>query len=204
MAIRAYDPVNLSLKQCKKLILEYQKTRDGKLFEVILLKYDRFIIFLVHKFKKSHYCLMDEELQDLYQVSVLGFYKGILSIKKYHRLDKINFRISSYIKRELRTAYDYKTKTFDSRLVWDRDPIEEFSQEQSELSANLIINAKGFTEDDKNLLKMRFLELKTLSFIGNQIGITAMGVSKRIAKLVSTLKKRFERGGEYEKGKQVC
>jgi RNA polymerase sigma factor (sigma-70 family) len=199
MTIRAYDPINLNLKQCKKLILEYQKTKDKKLFEVILIKYDRFIIFLVHRFRKSHYCLADEGLQDLYQVSILGFYKGILSIKKHHHLDKINFRISSYIKRELRTAYDYKGKVFSGSLNWDKDPIENFAGDLSELSANLIINAEGFTEEDKELLRMRFLETKSLSSIGEKIGISAMGVSKRITKLILNLKKRFEKGRKYEK-----
>jgi RNA polymerase sigma factor (sigma-70 family) len=193
MTIRAYDPVNLNLKQCKRLILQYQKTRDRKLFEIILLKYDRFIIFLVHKFRKSHYSLMGEELQDLYHVSILGFHNGILAIKKHHRLDKMNFRISSYIKRALRTEYDYKGKTFKGELSWEKDPMTEFAHELSSLSANVMINMKDFTDEEKELLKMRFIENRSLDAIGKEIGLTAMGVSKRITRLKESLKRAFKK-----------
>jgi len=193
MDIGRFDPINMSMSQCKKLFLEYQKTRDKKLFELILLKYDRFIIFSVHKFKKSHFCLIGEDLQDLYQVSILGFYKAILSVRRHHNVEKLNFRISSYIKKELRMAYDYKKKKFKGNVIWDQDPSDRFEQDLRSISMNLIINTMSLSERERQMLKLRFIEEKTYKEIGKVFSLTPMGVSKSLEKTIKKLRIKLKK-----------
>jgi len=192
MDIGRFDPINMNMNQCKKLFLEYQKTRDKKLFELILLKYDRFIIFSVRKFKKSHYCLIGEDLQDLYQVSILGFYKAILSVRRHHRVDKLNFRISSYIKKELRMAYDYKKKKFSGDVIWDKDPTDKFEKDLQGISMNLIINTMILSEKERQIIKMRFVEERTYKEIGKVFSMTPIGVSKNIARTIEKLRMKLK------------
>ncbi len=192
MEIRRYDPVNIDIHQCKELFLEFQKTKDPKLFEMLLLKYDRFIIFSIHKFKKSHFCLMGEDLQDLYQVSIIGFYKAILSVRPHHRVDKLNFRISSYIKKELRMAYDYKKKKAKSKITWEDDPIKKYQEEMQDISLNVIIATMVLTEKERQMLKMRYVEERTLLEIAKEFSMSKMGVSNMIKRILAGLKRKLE------------
>ena len=193
MEIGRYDPVNMNIDQCKELFLEYKETKDAKLFELLLLKYDRFIIYSLHKFKKSHYCLADEDIQDLYQISILGFYKAILSVKPHHRVDKLNFRISSYIKRELRLAYDYKKKKFKGKIIWDQDPLDQFNRNLKSISMNVMISTMDLTEKERQILRLRFIENKTYKEIGKAFSMSIMGASKCLAKILEKMRVKLNK-----------
>ena len=104
------DFQNFTLDHCKELIIRYQDNGDTEAANLLLARFDRYILYVVYEMKKKTPYLQGEEPQELYHTGVLGFYKGIAAFKRHLKPFFVILVIKAYIKSELKQVYSYKNR----------------------------------------------------------------------------------------------
>ena len=183
------DFINFTLDHCKKLILEYQETRDTDLFNILLARFDRYILYVVHNMRKSYSYLRNEEMQDLYHTGILGFHKGICAFKSSSESFFVPLVIKLYIKSELGEFYSYKDKEKGCDVLPDVPAIEETEKDlELRLLFDFIEKSKDLNEKEKMLLNLRYKEGKTVREISGILGKLEVTIYKRLSRVVKRLK----------------
>jgi RNA polymerase sigma factor (sigma-70 family) len=150
---------------------------------------------------KSWYQQLDEiELQDLYQASVVSLYRAIDSVKDGDPGERIQARIQSYAKEEIRRTYLGKKRQINpmdmdliKELVLTTKP--EFDQvDINDLYENIwaLIDLGDVSRDDFNLLIEHEINGQTYTEIAKKHGIHYTTVSNRIKKLKDILRQKLE------------
>lgn len=167
------DFTNLTIEKCKELVLEYQKTRDPKIFSLLIAKFDIFIMYCIRKYRKCVWFVRGESLQELYHVSILGIHKGILTFHKEDSPSSLLWRIKNYLMEELRQEYSYKIKESPEEIGGDilqNKVMEEYKKYREKLFVSTLMNSSILTDYEKELIKLRYLEELTVEEVSKKIG----------------------------------
>ena len=190
------DIPNMSLQRSKELMLEYQNSHDARIFSVLLAKFDKYLILLVHRFKGKYKVLADEELQELYHVAILGFHKAIMGIREKHIPEYLFLFFTAFVKYELRTTYQYKIQEVSyDEMVEKSTNVEQGSSEglnrtltEFDLDIMRETLAKYEIEPfDAQLLEWRYVEGLTFREIGLKIGMSKMAAWKKVHAVITKL-----------------
>ena len=183
------DFINFTLDHCKKLILGYQETKDTDIFNILLARFDRYILYVVHEMRKSYPYLRNEEMQDLYHTGILGFHEGLCSFKSSSESIFILAVLKVNIKAELSKFYSYKDKEKGCDVLPDVPVIEEPEKDlELRLLFDFIGHSKDLNEKEKKLLTLRYKEGKTVREISGILGKLEVTVYKRLSRVVKRLK----------------
>lgn len=181
------DFTNLTHPQMKELILQYQKERKPEQFALILLKYDKYILYVVHELIRRRFNLKNEDIQDLYQIGILGFHKGILAFKAYVDPNLLILVIKAYIKAEIKQNYRYK----ENEVHLEVFPNLLVSDQKEKIFAKLflehILSSDQFNKNDKEILRMKFQEDATAQEIADALGQPRINIYKAIPRLLKKI-----------------
>jgi len=210
--IEREDIPNMSLARSKELMLEYQKTRDPELFSLLLAKFDKYIIHLVHKFKKSYEILENEGLQELYHTAILGFHKALMGMKEKHQPEYMFLFFTAFVKYELRRAYEYKVRevSYEAALTEAKTTegthlahkMEDMITEFDITIMREVLNSQVLTEADKIYVELRYKKGMTYGEIGKVLVITDTQAHNRGRNLLRKIRKIFRKDTELCKDKE--
>lgn len=99
------------LQKLKGLIGQYQLTNSPIVFEQIMKRIDRFIVYNVRRFKQAKYLRPVRE-EDLYQTAILGAYEAIKIFPNNGRPEDISDYLKSYMRRKVNSTYGYLKREF--------------------------------------------------------------------------------------------
>ena len=183
------DFINFTPAHCKRLMLAYQETRDYELFHTLLAKYDRFILRVIYKFQKKVWSLQDESLQELYHTGIIGFVKGITSMKETTEARYILNHIKAYVVRELKMAYlpNHPEPTITEFVLHLKSPddTEEF---QREVSVHMLLDSDAVTKKERDLLNLYYFDGLTTRELGKKFNVHHSAIAKRLKKTRNKLK----------------
>lgn len=175
------DFINWTPKHCKRIIHEWQITKDERLFSLLLAKYDRYLIKISWGFHKK----IGVTLEDLYHSSIIGF--GIAMTKFEHDdgAGMIMAVITSYVKREIESRYITRKPNESKELqVAQLNPVNSADI----LDSQMIMNSDYLSSSDKKLLSLRFEEGMSFKKIGEHLGICTRAASKRVLKVLERIR----------------
>lgn len=195
--------INWSPEKCKQKILEYQKTKDVQLRNNLLFKYDLYLIHLSVNLKKRYSYLSFVQLRDIYHTAIVGFQVAIdrFSIKAPAEL--IIPVIKNYVKNELHKAYKHhKHEHYKENLEVDSfievfdNSFDRFEKEQQETSAHLLIDTHGLTIEEKDLLRLYYVDGLTFTEVALFAGLTRSTAVRRIKLALGKLKTKIDNWNE--------
>lgn len=199
-----YDFENASMNNSKKLILEFQKTRDQKTFEIILGIFDTYLVYLLKKFKSRYRVLRYENDQELYHISIIGFYDGISKLHSDWREDKILLWIGSYVKMHLLKEYKYKNrevpleetesfptndKSYQNKSKFES--IRKFDKSLECLNLKSLINEKFLNKKELELIELKYYKGMSIKDIAIYLGRSSAAIFKRHQKLCEKIRRRL-------------
>ncbi len=91
------------------LFEEYRQNRDAVSFAKILKRVDLLLLKTIHRYTSYQPHLAKVSFWDLYQTSIVGLGRAILSGKSTEAPEKTTARIVSYVKGELKKTYPLDT-----------------------------------------------------------------------------------------------
>jgi len=190
------DFTNLSLEKCKELVLGYQKTKDPNIFNLLLARFDKYLIYLIYNYNKYVTFLKGEVPQDLYHTSIIGFSKAITVFKEDLPARMLVLRIGSYVVSELKQTYSYKIKEilFDEGELNNgidnfTSPSYEYNKEINNISVNLILSSPILNDCERELLKMKYYEGFTYHEICVKTKLCYSVVFKRVQTALKKIRK---------------
>jgi len=196
------DAINLSIEDCKELILEYQKNKDREIFAAILIKLDKYLLYLVDKFKSlpKFFFLKGEDPQELYHIAIIGLQKGCLSLRPEWRPEAIYLWMGSYIKAELRREFKYKRfetplnkAAIEDGRESDDDSYQYIQSKEKhveafkEMDLKILLDSEVLTDDDREFLELKYYRGLPHWKIGEMKGLSASGAWNRIKRILKTL-----------------
>lgn len=183
-------PIRLSSEEVKTLISDYQECPTSETFSLLLLKFDKLLVYIILKMRKKLAWLREVELEDLYHTAILGFAIALKKIPKDCKPSKVPAYISAYVKAEIKKMYRYLCREeaglgeppdIDTVLEPVEGPVLLDGFEMALDSANL-------SEMEKECLRKKFYESKSLNEIAVELGIKVSRVYRRVRRGLRKLK----------------
>ena len=180
----------------KDLVLKHQQTHDPIVFEKILKRVDPLIIRTVNILSKRETYLERIELQELYQIGIIGVYDAVRTSPLKEDPEKFPARVVAYIKSNIRKEFNYRNK---EKLWCDSDVSDDVGAEDQEMHTHIefldlldIIThryIKGLlSKKDIELLKDRFFKQQSLQVLGQARGITREWARRKIIIYIEKIK----------------
>jgi len=189
------------LHKLKGLIGQYQLTNSPIVFEQILKRIDRFIVYEIRRFKQARYlCTVREE--DLYQTAIIGAYEAVKIFPQNGRIEDIPDYLKSYMRRKVNLTYGYLKKEYsipsiellDNALISKRfisDPNVIFQKFELNDVLHVIyslIKDDRITEYEMNILKDRLILHETYKEIAKKHNCSLGKVYKNYRALLLRLR----------------
>lgn len=178
----------LSHQVLKDLVFKFKETKDQSAFCKILKRIDDLIVYTVNKFvaKRPQFCNID--LQDLYDLSILGLYKGIESATESEPGIKLQARLIAYMKSEMLSFCNSSVERSDrlcKLIVKDTVVPEETVYHDLEVEFlreryQKLIDDDVIDSTDWNLLNMRFVDSMKIKDIARALQCHEDTVRRRI------------------------
>jgi len=193
---------NTSCEILKDLVLIYQETKEPLIFDKILRRIDKLVIFILYKCKQKYYQLHKVEFSDLYQSAIVGVYRGIQTAKETESGGEIQARIISYMILEMKSGYVTKAKKLFSseknkvvlgESVYNSLQIQDFINLIKKLVLCGRVDKKGF-----ELIKLRYLEGMKVKDIAELLKTTSPYVSQKIQDTLCQIRVAFRLKGLSE------
>ena len=184
------DFINFTQEHCKKIMLEYQTNKDSESFHLLLAKYDRYLLKVIYDFQRRCTSLRVESLQELYHTSIMGFHKAILSLKEEDPSKYLCNHIQAYVVSELKQTYipsltDRKLK----EVLFTPKESKEVEDLLNHISADMLLNSKVITGEEKKLLKMYYLKGLCLREISDKVKRSEYYIWDKLQKAKEKLQK---------------
>lgn len=169
-------------------------------FTLILARVDRLLMSVCLKMKSWHHQLKEIETQDLYQTAIISLYRAIDSVKETDTGEKIQARIQSYVKEEIRKAHigrKHQINPVDMNLIKElvlADRPEFDPTDIRDLYENIwaLIDLGDVPRDDFNLLIEHEINGLTYMEMAKIHGVHYTTISNRIRRLKNTLRQKLE------------
>jgi len=176
------DFTNWTPEHCKRVIHKYQETRDEKLFDLLLLKYDKYLVKLAWRYRNR----LNVSLEDVYHTAILGFGNAMAQFKPDAPAFIIMKVICAYVKREIEAKY-ITIKTEEPVGLLENAPVVTRPSDDA-LEAHFIFNAPYLSVKERELLSLRFEKGMSFFEMGEVIGVSRRAVSRRLAKVIAKVK----------------
>jgi hypothetical protein len=182
--------INGSLENMKNRALEFKRTRDPKLFSLLLFRFDHFVIYVCSKFRRRFSFLADVPMEDIYHTAILATYKSFISMPDTWRTDQLLLRISSYIKSELFTWFNDRVALKSDRLEpYDLECLETTSAQDLEDQINCSLILDSLTAEDRILIDRKLMQATTYKDLGKEYGgISKQAICKRVNKILKKIR----------------
>ena len=179
-----------TLQRIKQKILEFKQTRDPRLFSLLLLRFDLFVVYICHKFKRKYSFLYDVPLEDLYHTAIIATYKSFISMPDDWLVEKILLRIKSYIRSEFFIWFNDKVALKSCRLeTYEWNLKEAESAQDLEDTAECSIVLAGLAEVDRILVINKIMKNKTYEELRDEFGgVTKQSLSVRMKKILKKIR----------------
>ena len=199
------DFQNWSLEKCREVMLEYRETRDPKTFNILLARFDKYILYLINNYRRQTKFLAGEDPQELYHIGILGFYRCLLSGNTTTSAKYLLLRISSYVVTELRRRHIHKVREKlnsnsiediqeENQVDFQERAVENHESYLNTLSADLLLEALCLTKHESRLLRLKYYEGKTFRQVAREVGLAYSTVYIHITKALAKLKKYANKG----------
>lgn len=183
----------------RQLALQYQETKNPRIFEKILKRVDYLILKVVAELKRKDSTLKQVSLEDLYQEGVLSIYDAIASVRPEEEARMVLLRIMAYIRARIRKVYRrfYMKHDFlgDMSGGFTSNGLSDIDAKVEELDFyDFLLGAveEGLLDrDDMNLIRKRFKEGKTYQIIGEELNIARGTAFYRVKKIIEKIKKEL-------------
>lgn len=183
------DFTNYDLKKIKEMIANYQKTKNPDIFNLLLAKFDRYILYVLYEMKKSYAYLKNEEMQELYHTGILGFSRGVKAFKLYLDVSMILLVIKAYIKAEVKQTYAYKNKEMNCNLPFVCvSPDISLMNKDAFLLREIIFSSDLLTDREKEMIKLRFFEELDVKDIAKKLDMVVPTLFKQLNRLMVKIK----------------
>jgi hypothetical protein len=182
--------INGSLERMKERALEFKRTRDPKLFSLLLFRFDRFVIFVCSKFKKQFTFLVDVPMEDLYHTAILGTYKSFISMPDSWKTEKLLMRIKSYVKSEFFIWFHDRVAQKSDRLEpYDLECQETIAAQDLEDQINCFLILDSLNAEDEILIDRKLMQARTYKDLGKEFGgISKQATWKRVDKILKKIR----------------
>jgi len=179
-----------SLDRIKERILEFKQTRDPETFGLLLLRFDKFALYLCWKFQRKYTFLYDIPLEDLYHTAILGVYKSLISMPDNWRVELLLQRIKSYIRQEFFNWFNDKVALKSRNLeTYDLDYREAEAAQDLEDKVNCSMILVGLSEEDRVLIIRKVMENRAYEELRQQYGfVSKQALSKRVCKILKKIR----------------
>ena len=179
-----------SLDTIKEKILEYKHTRDPELFSMLLLRFDRFAIYLSLKFQRKYVFLNYVPLEDLYHTAIIATHKAFVSMPDSWKVKLILQRIKSYIKCEFFSLFNDKvalrSDSFE-RCGWNYYETKSAQDLRNKIDCYVILSS--LSEGDRILIIKKIMEDNTYEELRQEYGnISKQTLSKRVQKILKKIR----------------
>lgn len=179
-----------SLDKVKEKVLEYKQTRDPELFGLLLLRFDRFAVYLCHKFKRKYVFLNYAPLEDLYHTAIIAVHKSFISMPDTWKTELLLQRIKSYIKQEFYSWFNNKVSlrsdSFE-RCQWDYYEMKSARDLRNKISCYLLLDS--LTETDRILIIKKIMEGWTYEELRQEYGgVSKQSLAKRVKKILKKIR----------------
>ena len=190
-----------SLEETKAIALEYQRTKDKKLFWRFLHRFELLGFFTCWWMRKRHDYLKKVEKADLEQTAYIGVHKAFNTIKPVERPEYIPLHVIAYVKRELTTTYHY---LLDEQNYYSKrgepDHVEATSEIEDLGSITATYNPTGSTdlEDYKrcpgisdreaDLIQLIYVTGWTQTEVAQKMGVSPERVGQLLGRVHTKLK----------------
>jgi RNA polymerase sigma factor (sigma-70 family) len=189
--MRRDDFTNWTPEKCKRKIHEWQETEDKELFNLLLAKYDKYLIKLSWDFHKR---VKEEGLEDIYHSAILGFGNALRQFKAQAPSLMILAVIKAYVRRELEHRFTRKRlKEFKDYHVPISGHVPVDYKEV--IDVNLVLSSSFLSDKERQLIKLRFNDNMSIEDIGKSFGLCRQSVSTQLDKTLAKIRKRLEEDG---------
>lgn len=209
----------------KELALEFKSSKDPAIFKKILVKVDRLLLQTIHRARRAKPYLKKVDLQDLYQIAVIGLYNALSKVKEDEEGSKLVYKIIRYIGNEIA-----KFNKTTNRIVFPRS-IEDVSfqvhlcstdraqdlvhQIENKLTDNtrvyknlemedirdrflILLKDEVLSYEEFGMFVMRFVDGMKYKDIAKQFSISYVTVSKKIEDTLNRIRWEWRRRGWEE------
>jgi RNA polymerase sigma factor (sigma-70 family) len=186
----------------RDLVSKYNNEIDAnikkEIFQKILFKVDRLLIYTIIKYKgQKEFELVDD--QDLYNTSIIGLYKAIDGVKDDYPGTKLVVRIMSYVKEGIRLTYlgrriDMKRvdfQTIERNLISPNNGIADAENKEIIEKVYKIFDSGIICRHDLNMLINHIINGLSYSEIARRLGLHYTTVSKRIKNVLRILRENI-------------
>lgn len=196
-----YDFKTTKLDKAKELIIKYRKTKDKKIFELLVAIFDDYLKYLIHKFKRKYTSLRNEPFPILYPTTIIGLEDACSKFHDDWDVDKVLFWIGSYVKYHLLTEYAYKEKeTWLDEDILDRKETNidvkfnkesadcRFGQFLNQLNIKDILDSKFLTSEENKFIKLKYFDSVPSKEIAKQLRVSSSMVTMMDKRICAKLK----------------
>ena len=139
--------------------------------------------------RRGYAYLRDEEMAELYQTGLLGFYKGVKAFKTHLDPTMVLLVVKAYIKSEIKQTYAYKNREITGSVVPLATAVDPFSFDKGDfLLKHNIFDSKEFSDKEKEMIQMRFFEGYEVKDIAKKVGTPAPTAFKQLNRLFTRIK----------------
>lgn len=205
------DYHNFSIEKCKDLVKKYQETKDISIRDLLLAKFDKYLLHVIYGVRKRYIYLRGEELQGLYHTAVLGFYKALAVFDCGLPAKMLFFVIRAYVRNELDIFYAYKAKEHshpsedlgfkfeDFEIGRDRKKLDVF---YTECSVMLLIDHPALTKKERMFLEGIYCKGYSRKEVAKECGCSDIVVHVYVTRALNKLRKALVASGEISKEKK--
>jgi len=185
------DWVNWTPEKCKQKIHIWQKTKDTLLFDLLLCKYDKYLLKLSWEYQKR---LRELELREIYHTAILGFNSALIRFKLSAPSTLIIAVIKAYVRREIENKFISKRTEGTSESL-DLQEDNTLVNREDILDAYFIINSECLSNEERELILLRFDQRLSLHQISRKLMICESWVSDKLKAVLKKVRKKLEEDG---------
>lgn len=197
----------------RRLVTEYQQSKSGAIFEMIIMRSDDLLLATIYKQMRARPYLRHIDMRDLYHSAIVSLNKAILSVKKDESGFRVISRIYAYVKAGL--IRDFTMKFACEHIVLAKLTVEQFQKfmyfrnQRPELTPDtraeysLVLDTfkqmvveKTLSIRDVKMLVMRHSYGIMYKDIAKVTGSTEQNIRERTEVALEKVKKRYGVGGE--------
>ena len=182
------------------MVLQYQQTKDPVVFGKILKRVDALIIRVISSLKKRTLYIKDVELEELYQIGILGVYAATKTSPTSEKAEKFPLRIASYIESNIRLVFEYRSKKEvinqekfnDKDFCFEKDNLSIEFFDLLDIMTQMYIR-KQLSYDEVKLLYDRFFKQQSFASLEHSYGISHEWIRLKIIKILRRIRKFSEK-----------
>ena len=200
----------MPLSECLKIITQYQKTDDSKLFLRLLAQFDNLLLHTIQKIRKYDHTIQREEMQELYHIAIVGMSNALKKIPPDEKPKMIPAWIVAYVKAALKKTYRYKNKE-ETMTLFDvadeeswmhykryayvmRNMCSDGKDIELKSIASDLMNSELLESDEREYINRHVLEGETFRSIAESENMSTSKVFNRVKAGLDKLRKLLEDG----------